>query len=90
MTASVNKNHFQHDLFAQVGAAYAEAPDGALDNAALYNQVAERTGIDTANLDARVPIGHAGALRSPLKRKIRWYQLIAACWKHTASTTPAL
>lgn len=74
MTTSINQNHHQQELFAQIGAAYAESPNGALDNATLYSQVAERTGINTANLDARVPIGHAGALRSPLKRKIRWYQ----------------
>jgi len=67
-------SYFQQDLFAHVGAAYAEAPDGALDNAGLYNLVAERAGIDAEKLDTRVPIGHAGALRSPLKRKIRWYQ----------------
>lgn len=65
---------FQPDLFAHVGCAYAEAEGGTLDNAALYNQVAERAGVDIAKLDARVPIGNAGALRSPLKRKIRWYQ----------------
>lgn len=67
-------SHFQPDLFAHMGAAYAEAPGGALDNDALYGLVAERAGIDAGSLDARVPIGQAGALRSPLKRKIRWYQ----------------
>lgn len=67
-------NYFQPDLFAHVGAAYAEAPDGSLDNQALYNLVAERAGIDAESLDARIPIGQAGAQRSPLKRKIRWHQ----------------
>lgn len=65
---------FQPDLFAHVGAAYAEAPEDAIDNDALYNLVAERAGIGRDSLEARVPIGHAGALRSPIKRKIRWYQ----------------
>lgn len=65
---------FQPDLFAHVGAAYSEAPEGALDNETLYSLVADRAGIGADRLDARVPIGHAGALRSPIKRKIRWYQ----------------
>lgn len=67
-------NQFQLDLFAHVAASYAEAPDGALDNAALYSKVADRAGIDLAAMDARTPIGAAGYLRSPTKRKIRWYQ----------------
>jgi hypothetical protein len=67
-------NRMQLDLFSHVGAAYAEAPDGALDNKTLYRLVARRAGIDTENLDARAPIGIAGAMRSPIQRKIRWYQ----------------
>lgn len=67
-------NRFQLDLFAHVAAAYAEAPDNALDNGALYGKVADRAGIDLAAIDACVPIGAAGSLRSPAKRKIRWYQ----------------
>lgn len=67
-------NQFQLDLFAHVAASYAEAPDGALDNGTLYSKVADRAGIDLAAIDACVPIGAAGSLRSPAKRKIRWYQ----------------
>lgn len=67
-------NRFQLDLFAHVAASYAEAPDGALNNAALYGSVADRAGIELAEMEARVPIGAAGSLRSPTKRKIRWYQ----------------
>lgn len=67
-------SQIQLDLFAHVAASYAEAHDGALDNAALYGKVADRAGIGLAYLDARAPIGNAGALRSPVKRKIRWYQ----------------
>lgn len=64
----------QLSLFAHVGAAYAEAPGGVLDNANLYSAVAERAGINSEALDAREPIGISGSLRSPAKRKIRWYQ----------------
>lgn len=64
----------QLELFAHVSAAYAESPDGILDNAALYRLVAKRSGVDFEDMAARKPIGSAGVLRSPLKRKIRWYQ----------------
>lgn len=64
----------QMDLFGHVAAAYAEAPGGVLDNAALYNTVAKRSGISADDLAARRPIGQAGKMRSPLQRKIRWYQ----------------
>lgn len=67
-------NQLQLDLFAHVAASYAEAPDGALDNTALYGAVANLARIDLAAMDACVPIGTAGSLRSPAKRKIRWYQ----------------
>lgn len=62
------------DLFGHVAAAYAEAAGGVLDNAALYSTVAERSGLSADDLAARQPIGRAGAMRSPLQRKIRWYQ----------------
>lgn len=64
----------QLDLFTHIGAAYAEAPGGALENATLYRLVAERAGMDPTHMNARSPIGIAGSLRSPVKRKIRWYQ----------------
>ncbi len=64
----------QLDLFDHIAASYAEASDGTLNNAALYKKVAERAGIDRAAMDARIPIGAAASLRSPTKRKIRWFQ----------------
>ncbi len=64
----------QLELFAHVAAVYANAPGGTLDNATLYDAVAQRAGIDLADMDARIPVGVAGALRSPAKRKIRWFQ----------------
>lgn len=64
----------QLDLFAAVGAAYAQAPDGILDNETLYRLVATQAGIDQHQMEARVPIGQAKSLRNPVKRKIRWFQ----------------
>lgn len=64
----------QLDLFSHVAAAYAEAPDHTLDNGTLYGIVAERAGLLPAELDARVPIGRAGDMHNPTKRKLRWYQ----------------
>lgn len=64
----------QMDLFAQISAAYADAPGGTLDNATLYGWVATRTGMTPDVLDARTPIGRAAIPRSTVKRKVRWYQ----------------
>lgn len=64
----------QLSLFAHVATAYAETTSGALNNTALYKHVADRAGIDMSKLNARAPIGVSGALRSTVKRKIRWYQ----------------
>jgi len=63
----------QLDLFHHVAGAYADA-SGTLDNATLYRAVAQRAGIAERELHAKVPIGSAGAPRSPLTRKIRWVQ----------------
>lgn len=67
-------SQIQLDLFAHVAASYAEAPDGALDNAALYGKVADRAGIDPEYLNKRVPVGKDRQEHSLLKRKIRWHQ----------------
>lgn len=64
----------QLDLFGHITAAYAEAPDGALDNRQLYATLAERGAIDGAALERRVPIGASGELHSTEKRRLRWYQ----------------
>lgn len=63
----------QLELFSHVAAAYADAA-GALSNAALYDEVAQRAGISSEDLRTRVPIGATAALRSPVTRKIRWMQ----------------
>lgn len=59
-------------LLAYVGKAYAKAD--TLDNETLYAHVAEQADIGEADLNARVPIGANASPRSPIKRKIRWYQ----------------
>jgi len=62
----------QMDLFSHVATAYADAPEGVLDNRTLYDTVARRAAI--RDVDLRVPIGKTGEAHSPVKRKIRWYQ----------------
>lgn len=64
----------QLDLFSHISTAYADAPNGVLHNEELYALVAKSAGIEAELLEARVPIGIDGALRSLVKRKIRWYQ----------------
>lgn len=63
----------QLGLFDHVALAYLEA-DGKLDNGRLYRAVAERAGLSTEDVDRKIPIGSAQIGRSPVKRKIRWYQ----------------
>jgi DNA modification methylase len=63
----------QLDLFPHVAAAYADAA-GALNNAQLYRAVARSAGISEGALHTRVPVGTAGAPRSPITRRIRWMQ----------------
>ncbi|UDM18957.1 site-specific DNA-methyltransferase [Vogesella sp. XCS3] len=63
----------QLDLFSHVAAAYADAKV-CLDNETLYSEVSRRAGLSNDELNARTPIGEAGALRSVVKRKIRWHQ----------------
>lgn len=62
----------QIDLFEPLLPAYAAA--GPMSNADLYRAISERTGLDPAAWDERHPIGQAGDLHSPLKRRVRWFQ----------------
>ena len=64
----------QMDLFAAITSAYAAAPDAQLDNADLYSAITRAADHNVRAQDAPVPIGRAGAPRSPLRRQIRWYQ----------------
>lgn len=67
-------NGHQSDLFAHVAEAYVSASDGCLDNAALYERVADRAGLSTHDVTMRVPIGRAGQKHSLVKRAVRWHQ----------------
>lgn len=50
----MRRDSHQLDLFTHIACAYAEATDTTLDNVALYNQVAQRAGVEHAAMDARV------------------------------------
>lgn len=54
--------------------AYAASETGNLDNEALYRWLVDSKKITPEEISGRQPIGSAGALHSPAKRKIRWYQ----------------
>ena len=62
----------QFDLFNDVLSAYAEA--SVLSNPQLYAQLSARSSVAAAAFGRRAPIGACGALHSPLKRQVRWYQ----------------
>lgn len=63
----------QRDLFELVIDAYVGA-DTAVANDELYRRVGQAAGIEPAAWDEKRPIGRAGQMHSPLKRKVRWYQ----------------
>lgn len=62
----------QLDLFDNVFAAY--RPGDALSNEELYEQLVQECKLPSDAFERRVPIGKSGALHSPLKRQVRWYQ----------------
>lgn len=64
----------QLDLFAHVAEAYLNTNGETLHNDALYCHVATSAGLTPSELTAKVPIGRAGVMRSPIQRKIRWHQ----------------
>lgn len=64
----------QLELFQHVAEVYKANPEDVVDNARLYAAVARRAGISEDALNARAPVGGAGALRSLVKRAIRWQQ----------------
>ncbi|MND28122.1 Modification methylase PvuII [compost metagenome] len=67
-----SEKQYQLELV-HVEQAYANA-GGPLENEALYTSVANIAGIPQHALDEKSEIGHAGTLRSKIKRKIRWFQ----------------
>ena len=64
----------QLDLFSAVLSSYSTAGGLPLDNQDLYARVAEAVGMGLDEVHAKQAIGRAGSLRSPVTRKIRWYQ----------------
>ncbi|MBG6083085.1 site-specific DNA-methyltransferase [Rubrivivax gelatinosus] len=63
----------QLDLFDHVLDVYAAA-GGPVSNAALYQAVAGRAGLDRTEFERKEAIGRAGEQHSPLKRRVRWWQ----------------
>lgn len=64
----------QLDLFSATLHAYSAERDARIDNATLYAEVAERSGIDAVEFARREPIGASGQPHSLLERKVRWHQ----------------
>ncbi len=64
----------QMDLFGSVIEAYIQSDSIPLNNTDLYSFVQSKLKISKNAMEQREPIGKAGTLHSPLKRKIRWYQ----------------
>jgi len=64
----------QLDLFAEVAAAYATAPDNRLSTRELYALLAERMNVPTEVVNGRVPVGAAGKPYSLWKRSVRFCQ----------------
>lgn len=64
----------QIDLFSTVLHAYSAERGSVLDNKSLYGIVAERAGIDRAELARREPVGSAGQPHNLITRAIRWHQ----------------
>lgn len=62
----------QIELFDHILPAYAGG--GAMSNADLYRAISKASGLDAAAWDVKAPIGAAGEMHSPLKRRVRWYQ----------------
>lgn len=71
--ATSRAGHVQLSLF-HVAEAYTKSPSTGLANDELYERVAVAAGVGHVDLHAREPIGRAEALRSPVQRKIRWFQ----------------
>lgn len=64
----------QFSLFEDVAGAYNQPESGRLTNAELYRIAAGRAGVSREALEAKTPIGKAGAMRSVLKQELKWRQ----------------
>lgn len=64
----------QLDMFNHVLGAYSATPDRPMDNATLYQAVAQRSGLDDATVSRVEPVGEAAQPRNIFHRQVRWYQ----------------
>ncbi len=64
----------QLDLFSEIAAAYAQAPDGRLATADLYEVLAERLDVPRAVVESKTPVGRAGITYPLWKRRVRFAQ----------------
>lgn len=62
------------DLLAPILEAYLGAPDGSLDNAALYDALVRAGGLPQDALSRRAPVGRSQQRHSLAKRTVRWHQ----------------
>ncbi|MFT6641390.1 MAG: DNA modification methylase [Flavobacteriaceae bacterium] len=72
-TMRTKADSLQMDMFAQIADVY-QAAGEPIVNDALYAALAEMGEIDAKEIGKREPIGESGALHSPVKRRVRWYQ----------------
>lgn len=63
----------QLELFEPLLATYSAA-EGPVSNDALYDQLGRTQGLPDCHWSDKVPIGRSGALHSPERRRIRWFQ----------------
>lgn len=64
----------QLDMFGHVLGAYAATAERPMDNASLYQAVAQRADLDQAAVSRVEPIGEAATPRYVFHRQVRWYQ----------------
>lgn len=64
----------QLDLFSEVLHAYSAERGHTLDNGALYETVAKKTGLPMEALSKKEPVGIAAQPHNLITRKIRWHQ----------------
>lgn len=62
----------QLSLFEPILSAYATR--GKMSNAQLYEHLADKHIISESAFDVRIPIGQAGELHNPARRRVRWIQ----------------
>lgn len=62
------------DLLSTVLHAYSKESDGVLDNAALYEKVAQSIELPAAEATRRQPVGESGEKHNLFHRRVRWQQ----------------